>query len=261
MRAIFSFVMDKKENNYNKSMINIRGDRMQKLNTLGVELLSLKEEMLNPHYPSVVQKALKLQADDLVKNNIIDVDVHLALTDPKMSASDFSTILFETPTCRKTQDEMLAEFEEIRKALQAQLESDETPTDIQSQSIVETDQIAFIKTFKLTKQWVSDYFGQPPEEVGKLMLRNGFVEKFAVLRLARILEGFLQSDLFEKNDLVDCKATRVFYDLENDFYGIHLMFYLNIEDVETDEHRPMIIEYIRRISEKATEYVEERIKN
>lgn len=233
---------------------------MQKLNTLGVELQSLKEELLKPGYSVVVQKALKLQADELAKNNIIDVDLHLALTNEKIETKEFSGLLYDNPVCLKTKEEMLVEFEQIRETLQAQLDADEISTGITSKSIVDTDQIAFTRTFQLDKQWVSEYFGQPADEVGKLMVRNGFVEKFAVLRLAKILDSFLKSEQFVKDEMVECKATRVFYDLENSYYGIHLMFYLNIEDAEVEDKATAALDYIRQMNKKVTAYMDERMK-
>lgn len=232
---------------------------MQKLNSLGVELQSLKEELLKPEYPDVVKKALRGHADKLAETNI-GVDLHVSLTDEKLNKEEFTAILLENEACLKSKEEMLVDFDKVRERMQEQLDADEFPTGITSKSIVDTDQVAFTKTFKLDKQWVSEYFGQPADEVGKLMVRNGFVEKFAVLRLSKILEGFLKSEQFVEDKIVDCKATRVFYDLENDYYGIHLMFYINIEDAEDEEKTVAALAYIRQMNDKIVAYMDERMK-
>lgn len=232
---------------------------MQKLNGLGVEILALKTEMLKTDYPEIVQKALREAAENLVKNETINVDLHLALTDEKLSIQEFEDILLETPSCLKTKEELLVEYEKIREGLQEQLDKDKS-TGITSKSMVDEEKIAFSKTFKLDNQWVSDYFGQPAEEVDKLMVRNGFIEKFAVLRLSKILEGFLKSEEFAEHKDVVCKATRVFYDVENHYYGIHLMFYMDIEVAEDKEKATEGIQYIREINEKAVKYMGERMK-
>jgi hypothetical protein len=231
---------------------------MQKLNGLGVEILSLKQEILKPDYPEIVKKALRESAENMVKNKAIDVDLHLALTDEKMKQSDFQSLLLDNPTCLKNKEEMLVDFEKVREQLQEQFNSDDTLMDIESNSLVDTDQIAFSKTFKLDQSWVSKYFGQPADEVGKLMVRNGFVEKFAVLRLSKVLENFLKSDQFTEHKTVECKATRVFYDLEQNYYGIRLMFYMDIEDGEDEEKSTQALDYIRQINEKVVAYMDER---
>lgn len=231
---------------------------MQKLNALGVELQSLKIELLNKDYPDVVKRALRGHADKLAETEI-DVDLHVSLTDNKISSEEFTSILLEHKACLKTPEELLVEYEKIREEIQKTLDEREN-IQITSKSLVEEEQIAFAKTFKLDKEWVSEYFGQSADEVGKLMIRNGFIEKFAVLRLSKILEDYLKSDLFKKDKEVDCKATRVFYDLEQGYYGIHLMFYVDIEVAEDKEKVPRMLDYICEIHDKVVPFVEERLK-
>lgn len=233
---------------------------MEKLNGFGLELQSLKQELLKPDYPPVVKKSLVTLAHSMVEKKQIDVNLHLLLTDEKTSLEDFTALLHETPSCLKTKEEMFAEYEQIRERLQAALEKMEPGTPVKSKSLVETEQLVFTQTFRLDKQWVCDYFGQPPEEVGKLMVRNGFVEKFAVLRLAKILEDFLSSGDFAYREGVDVKATRVFYDVDHGYYGIHLMFYLEIEEAENFEAAQAHLEYIRDIAAKSREYMADRIR-
>lgn len=233
---------------------------MQKLNGLGVNIQSLKKEMLNADYPEIVKKALRDSAEIKVKNKEIDVELHLALTDENLSYEEFTQILLENKDCLKSHEEMLVDFEKIRETIQEQLDADEIPTGIITNSLVDEEKISFTKTFKLDKLWVAEYFGEPAEEVSKLMVRNGFVEKFAVLRLSKILKDFLKDENLKKDDLIECKATRVFYDVEGDYYGIHLMFYLDIEAAENDENIPLALAYIHEVHDKAVEFVEERMK-
>lgn len=231
---------------------------MEKLNTLGLKLKSLKEELMKPDYPDVVKEALRSHADKLAETTI-NVDLHISLTDEKIGLSEFNEILLETKDCLKSYEEMFVEYERIREKVQLQLDEEEKPTNITSSSLVDEEKLAFTKTFKIDKQWVSDYFGQPADEVGKLMVRNGFIEKFAVLRLSKILEDFLKSEYFYEDKIVECKATRVFYDVEKEYYGIHLMFYMTIENAEDEEKVEKAVEYIRRITEKSEIYVGDRL--
>ena len=230
---------------------------MEKLNELGLELKELKSELLNDSHSGVIKRALALSAEELAKKDIINVDLHLSLTDEKIDAKTFESELFANPSCLKTKEEMMVEFEKIREQLDEKLEEEGLLLD--SESLVDTDQLSFAKTFKLDKPWVSEYFGQPNDEVDKLMVRNGFVEKFAVLRLSKILEDFLGSDRVEKNEKIDCKATRVFYDVEEGYYGISLIFYLGIEEVEDDTFTIEAIDYMKGILGIASEYVTQRL--
>lgn len=233
---------------------------MQKLNALGVELQSLKRELLNPNYPSVVKKSMITLAHTMVEKELIDVNLHLLLTDEKTGFDDFNAFLHETPSCLKTKEELLAEYEKIRESLEDILKEMEPDTSLTSKSLVDTEQISFAQTIKLDKQWVSDYFGQPADEIDKMMVRKGFVEKFAVLRLAKILSDFLKSGLFDKRDGVDVKATRAFYDVDHGYYGIHLMFYISIEDAEDEKKAKEHLEYIQDVAKKVREYAGERLK-
>lgn len=223
---------------------------MEKLNTLGLKLQSLKSELLKPDYPEVVKEALRGHADKLAETDI-GVDLHVSLTDKKITIEEFTDILLETKYCLKTPEEMLVEFEKIRASLHLLLNGETDEPLIPSTSLVEEEKIVFTRTFKLDKQWVSEYFGQPPEEVGKLMIRNGFVEKFAVLRLSKIFDDFLKSSDFKKDKTVKCKITQVFYNVEQGFYGINLIFYVQIEDAEDEEKASNILEYIQETNRKA----------
>lgn len=233
---------------------------MEKLNAFGLELKELKRELLNPDYPDIVKKSLVNMAHTMVEKDQIDVNIHLLLTDENTGLDVFTNLLHETPSCLKTKEELFAEFEEIREKLQQHLKTLEPNTPVTSRSLVDTDELVFVLTFRLDEEWVSAYFGQPIEEVDKLMIRNGFVEKFAVLRLTKILEDFLKSDEHESRDGVRVKATRVFYDVDYGYYGIHLMFYMDIEDAENEEKAKGHIEYIQDVSAKARAYFEERTK-
>lgn len=232
---------------------------MQKLNTLGVELQELKNELLKTEYPDVVKKALFGHADKLVESSI-SIDLHVSLTDQKIKAKDFLEVLLENDKCIKTSEEMLVEFEKIRESIQVQIDEDGNEIDITSQSIIEDEQIAFTKTFKMDNLWVSEYFGQPQSEVNSLMVRNGFVEKFAVLRLSKILEDFMNGEDFKENKLTEVKATRVFYDVEGAYYGIHLMFYVNIDITEDEKKTQTVLEYVKKTSTDCVNFVDLKMK-
>lgn len=233
---------------------------MEKLNAFGLELKELKRELLNPDYPEVVKKSLVNMAHTMAEKEHIDVNLHLLLTDKKTTLDDFLELLHETPACLKTKEELLEEFEKIREGLQEYLEELNPDTAITSKSLVDTDELVFVLTFELDSEWVSEYFGQPIDEIDKLMVRNGFVEKFAVLRLTKIIEDFLKSGEYDEIDYVRVKATRVFYDMDCGYYGIQLMFYMDIEEAENEEKAKQHIEYIRDVADKAIAYYDERMR-
>lgn len=229
---------------------------MQKLNGLGVELYSLKKEMLDDKYSSIIKQALSLSAEKMVQTEMIDVDLHLSLTNSKLTLDAFEKELLDNPICLKTEEEMHTEYEKVREIIQEKI--DESGLQLTSESLVETEQLSFAKTFKLDKLWVSEYFGQPEGEVDKLMVRNGFVEKFAVLRLSKVLDAFVNSELFKTHETILCKPTHVFYDVEGGYYGIHLMFYINIEKAEDEERNVELIDYMKEVVLTTKTYVDER---
>jgi len=229
---------------------------LEKLNDLGLELKELKKELLNTTHSNVVQKALSLSAENLVKNDVIDTDLHLVLTDKSTNIQNFEEILLKTEGCLKTKEELLVEFEKIRESVNQKM--NEIGLSLETKSLVDTYQLSLMKVFKIDKEWVSKYFGQPKEEVEKLMVRKGFVEKFAVLRLPTILENFFNQGEIEKTDKVDCRVTQTFYDVEDDYYGIRLIFYMTIEDAEDKTIQDESLTYINKITTQATEYIDER---
>lgn len=90
------------------------------------------------------------------------------------------------------------------------------------------------------------------------MVRNGFVEKFAVLRLSKILDGFVKSGTFESHEYIDCKPTRVFYDVEDGFYGIHMVFYVKVDKTEEEVSSKELLGYMKDTVLSTTKYITKR---
>lgn len=231
---------------------------MQKLNKLGVELLDLKNEVLKDH-PAIITKSLMLHAESLVSNAMIDVDTHLALTNEKMLKEDFENYLLEQKKCIKSEEELLSDYELIREQIVEQIKMLGYDKEIESESIVQREELSFIQTFKITKSWTKKYFGVDDKDVETLFRRKSFVEKFSVLRLPAILNQYMETHPVQNASLLEVLISDPFYDAELEIYCVSLFSKVSIDKAEEISEQSLIAEQLKNIFETSEVFVEERL--
>ena len=238
---------------------------MNKLNQLGCELIEYKQE-LNKDYSDVIIKSLMFTIDKLIEDDIIDVDVHYAIKEKDIKEEQLREILLNKEAYLKTEEELLKEYAVITKRIEEILELEEyEDTTISITNEVKLDKIQIMKEFILTEEFIKNYFYIESESDYKaLMNRKGFIEKFAILRLEKILRDFKEGNLEENNDKLflgyEMIYSNVFYDSDREVYGIHLLFDIDVNDLEPDEQFITIIENIKDVITKATGYFNSRMK-
>lgn len=229
---------------------------MNKYNQLGIELINYKQE-LTKNYPDIVKRSLHLSIDQLMQNNIIDIDTHYALKDGSTSIDNFKGYIIEKPAYIKTSEELLIEYEALREKLNIKLNENELSEIVHTQSYVEKEKIAINKTFIIDENYVVKYFGVPREDLEKLMKRKGFIEKYAVLRLPKILGDFLKTIDYPP-ELFKCTASLVYFDVDKNGYCIDLIFDTPVEVVEDDTNIEEIVLNIKDIVKNAIHFYEAR---
>lgn len=223
---------------------------MNKYNKLGMELLEYKEE-LSKVYPDIVLKSLQSSIDSLANNRIIDVDTHYALKESSVNINDLKELLLNKTACLKTYEELFDEYEVIRDNFNNELGIN-SRDDIQTQSVVDKEQILLMQDFIMKEDFLQEYFFiESEKDYETLMGRKGFMHKFAILRLEKIMRDFLKNEL--KTDL-DVSYTAVFFHEKKNVYGIQLMFSYSVNDLENDEKLKELSIETKNILEKALEY-------
>lgn len=229
---------------------------MQKFNQLGLELLSTKDELLNKQHSEVVRKALLFQAESMTQSQLIDPDTHLALTNSDLSPDEFSLFLGEKKLYMKTIEELRNEYDIIRESI-----ADKLKTDVKFESLskVESESLVYIQTFELDLDWVKSYFLVKENDIPQLIKEKGFVAKFAVLRIPKIIDEYLMKHSPE-HEMVDIvRAEHVYLNADTSSYCMDLIYTLSIDDVEEASTHEGIAEYISESANVSNDFFKEKI--
>lgn len=231
---------------------------MNKLNKVGNQMIEYKVE-LGKDYPELVINSLLAMVDKLAVDGVIDVDTHFSLKEKDISIESLRELLLSKTNFLKTHEELFAEYEEIRNHINELLGIDDEDEIIKTVSSVTNEKIAITKEFIITEDFMKNYFYiETEKDYEILMKRKGFVEKFAILRLEKILRDFKAHAEIQSEDY-EVINSNVFFEAERNVYGIHLLFNLPIEKIEDKERLEIIIEEIKVLMDKSTEYFESRM--
>lgn len=227
---------------------------MQKLNLFGQQLLNYKKELENKEYPKIVQDSLIMAVDKLATDEFINLDMLTAIKSD-MSFEEFEEVVLSTEKCCKTKAELENEFEELRNKFMLKLYEDMAliPPDISFENDIENELLMIKKDFLITEEFLKNYFYIPTtEDFDALMKRKGFIEKFAILRLEKIFNDFLEKNSEIKD--FNLLHTNVFFNSETKNYGIQLILEINIDLIEKDENIDTLSNSVLSILTQAEEH-------
>lgn len=227
---------------------------MQRLNKVGQELIDAKRELLNPNHPEIIRNALLFQLDAYLENKTIDTDVHLLLTDNDMLLEEFNQNLLEKKEYIKSSEELTEEYLQLVDGIR-QLVAKEVSLEISANT--ENETISFIKTFKLDKEWVQDYFEISEEEIPKIMKERGFVAKFALMRLPKLVDDYIKPLKDLPAYFAVKRGEHVYYNVESNTYCLDVFYMLDInavekEEAETESFAQLIINHAKDSHEAVT---------
>lgn len=221
---------------------------MQKLNSFGLELLEYKRELEVKNYPKLVRNSLIMAVDKLATDEFIDLDMLTAIKSD-MSFEEFEEVVLSNEKCCKTKSELESEFDELKNEFIISLYDDMAliPPDITFETDMENELLMIKKDFLITEEFLKNYFYIPTsEDFEALMKRKGFIEKFAILRLEKIFNDFL-----EKNSkITEFKLlhTNVFFNSETKNYGIQLILEIDVNIIEKEKKEGTIENLINSIT-------------
>lgn len=230
---------------------------LNKFNALGEEILALKEAINSP-YPDIVLKSLVQTANQLLETEFIDANLHYLLTEPNLSYTDFVHHCAENEQLLKTQEELLQDYDKKRLALVEELNHELDDYELSSENYLDKECIMLVKTYSFGATEAKEYFGLTDTDCEPLMRRKGFIEKFAALRLKKILTDFLAEELW-LIDLFNLSLTPVFFDDASKVYAIELLFEISVEALE-ERPNSLFAQPVREVLEKAQQYLDERLR-
>lgn len=220
---------------------------MNKLNACGMDILEYKKQLLNKDYPDIVKKSLEFSVDSMCEGLGLEADINLAVKDSDVSLKEFELNLLSREKYIKSKEELFKEYEVIKKTFMDSLRDldSDALSDIDFNSDVDSENILLVKRVDIDRAFVKEYFNifeydEPDEDkekeiLDKLMKRGGFVEKFAVLRLPKILKDFSNLDLL-KSQYFTHEISETYYDereeTNEEIYSIDFILKVNIDMIE-----------------------------
>ncbi|HFJ9376766.1 MULTISPECIES: hypothetical protein [Bacillus] len=233
---------------------------MNKYNVFGMELISYKTEILKD-YPDIVKRSLHDTFDKLLEHNAIDEDIHFSLKDDGMDTDRFKSFILTKIKCIKSNEELLVEYEVIRERLESHIQELIQSQELETESFVEKENISIIKKFVIDTEFAQEYFGIEEKDLEKSMKPKGFVEKFAVLRLPKILKDFVQIDGVQSEyfNYEAINSFLVYREEETTNYCIDLCLSIPIDIAEDETKTVAIMEDVSNVVSKAEEYFGERL--
>lgn len=227
---------------------------MNKFNSLGMEVLAYKEELMKEQ-PEIIYKSLNFSIDSMLENKLIDLDVHYNLKEKGISIPTLKELLMNKTSFLKTYEELLIEFEEIRKNLDRELGLIE---DCQTISVVEKDKIILNQDFLITEDFIREYFLiESDTDYENLMGRKKFLHKFALLRLEKIMKDFLEE--CPENKDFEINYSPVFFSESKNLYGIQLVYNIDVELLEDENKLNEISKNLKLVTRQAREYFNKKM--
>ena len=225
---------------------------MNKLNQLGMSAIEFRKEFWNKSYPELVHDSIGYAID----KNFEDCPAVLEkIKDYACSDREFNKFLLTQDSCVKSFEELLAEFDALKDALHLD------GIDVETVSEVQNDCISVKKEFLLHESFLRNYFYiESDAEFEKLMSRKGFVEKFAILRLKRIIADFVASIPVESVEKFSISNTPVFFNSEKSVYGIFLEMKVNVDMLDTPDQIAALSAEAQQIIEDARSMFESKMK-
>lgn len=234
---------------------------MKILKPIVYEIISIKKELLNENHSSTVKKALELTIDQMYKNGHIDYDTQINIKDSRVNEEEMLDFLSSNESFKKSKEELEIEYSEFGKTIIEDLIN----LGVESESFtykadVDSESINICKIFSLEKEFLKNFFYLKNEDsddyLDKLMKRKGFIERFAILRLPRILFDFV--DICETSNDFSLEKTYPYFDSNKNCYSIDLVFNIKVDRI-TENSKGEILEEIVSIMNSAEEYYRDRM--
>lgn len=226
---------------------------MSRLNALGKKILECHTEYQNTT-SLLIKEALNVYIQDLLQNTVADPTIIVTLKDETIKAKDFEKLLLEKPGCCVTIHELMTEFEKKESSILEQL-SGRFLYEIEKDEDKEV--VRFGIKLGIGEEFAMNYFGVDSNEAFKLMKRQGFMEKFAALRLSKLGREILQELNKTKPSIISIDASYVHFSEDTKLYGTDIIIELHPEDALENEEE--LVTYLKYASEVIENIVTEKL--
>lgn len=226
---------------------------MSRLNALGKKILECHTEYHNTT-SSLIKDALNVYIQDLLQNTVADPTIIVTLKDEAIKAKDFEKLLLEKPSCCVTIHELMNEFEKREATILEQI-SGRFLYEIEKDEDKEV--VRFGIKIGIGEEFAINYFGVDSNEAFKLMKRQGFMEKFAALRLSKLGREILKELNKNKPSIINIDASYVHFSEDTKLYGTDIIVELHPEDALENEEE--LIDYLKRANDIVENTVNEKL--
>lgn len=222
---------------------------MNRINKLGMDLISYKEELMKD-YPKIVRDSLMLAIEQLASTQVIDADAFGLIKNDGVGATEFKRYIEASTMYMKTEEEILLEFKKLEDQLKEIISAKELQN-VKTSIVTKQDVVMINRGFIFNEEFVREFFDVEDEkDMLDLMKRRGFVEKFAVLRLNAIFKPFLLRAKEEHPEVV-VDLSYVFFDVEEEGYKMDIFFAIKEEMFDDIETLNTYVDKVKDIVEKA----------
>lgn len=221
--------------------------KINRINETGLSLLEYKEELLKD-YPPIVKNSLIASVEQMLINEVIDTVIYELITDNQEDFASFREYILSNKNYTKTHAELFKEFENVRKTLDKHMK-DEEIYGLITESIVEENSIFAVKTFTIDEDFIMHYFGIQEKDLNSLMKKKGFAEKFAALRLTKVMKDIIKENKDYSHSL-ELDYSPAFFDDMNNTFNIEFIIQININTLNLEDDE--MFENIKEIEKNAS---------
>lgn len=219
---------------------------MNRINAQGLNLIEYKKE-LNRNYSLLVKNALILALNKLVEEKKLDEETLQKIQDTAIDIQTFSRYLLSRKEYTKNTKELLAEFEKVRYEINAYLIKIGFVDNVSTESLIDKNIIAVLKTYNLPQDFILNYFGIKENQLEQLMKKKGFIEKFAVLRMTKVCKEICLEA--PQDRYITQAQSLVYFNKETQSFSIDYRYNLNVDYIAQPHNAPVTLDKIKEIDE------------
>lgn len=231
---------------------------MNRVNKLGMDLISYKQELLKD-YPEIVRKSLMNSIEQIAAAQMIDTDTFGLLKDEAYTHSEFERYIKGHDKFQKNEEEILEEFKKLEARLIEIMKEREMDESLTTVIKSEAESILIFKAFVINEEFANAYFGFEKEsDLMDAMKQRGFIEKFALLRLNAIFKPFVLAKINE-NPQVSIDISFLYFDREKKGYRIDILFSIKETAFDNETELFTYLDSVKEIVNEAQNLFDEKM--
>lgn len=204
---------------------------MDRINKIGKALLGYKREYSN-HYSPIVDEALMISLENKLDKKMLSQETFDLIINDSVTYEELRKFILNKKEYLKTYKELFEEFEKVRELVNKTLHKLNFIDFIETESNVENNQITILKQYTLNEEYIKVFFGLEDKDMPQIMKKKGFAEKFAVLRLTKILKEILSEMRTDSEYSQGC--SKVYYNSDCNGFSIDYKYRINVDSIKEE---------------------------